>query len=232
MDVHNLMEDVVIKCLNEILDLKSDVCKCEQCKLDMVCYILNKTKPMYVVSSRGIIHSQNERRENNQADIDIYSLVKEAIDIISRTPRHTYEKIDQETKFAPRLSDDKFIFIFPAIVGRVMDSTTFDPASGIEVYIYQGNSDTPLSMYNNRWTNPVELVKAMDGTFTFWPCPQKADKPGIQKVFQMNIEIRKDKVTSMRKFFEITLVSTINQSGVNPGDRLYRLDDIYLTPED
>ena len=36
MDLHNLMEDVILQYLDEILSQKDDICKCEQCRLDMV----------------------------------------------------------------------------------------------------------------------------------------------------------------------------------------------------
>ncbi|HOV14189.1 MAG TPA: late competence development ComFB family protein, partial [Spirochaetota bacterium] len=89
MDLHNLMEDVILQYLDEVLSLKKEeICKCEQCRLDMACYALNKIKPMYVVSSRGVIHTENKRRLNYQNEIDTYSIVTEAVDVVSKTRRH------------------------------------------------------------------------------------------------------------------------------------------------
>ncbi|HBD95501.1 MAG: hypothetical protein A2015_08035 [Spirochaetes bacterium GWF1_31_7] len=232
MDVHNIVEDLVKRFLNDILNEKKDICKCEQCRLDMACYILNKTKPMYVVSSRGIIHSENNKRESNQADIDILSLVKEAVDVISRTPRHTDDSIEEQQLIQSSTPQDKHIFVFPAIVGRIIDSDTLNPISNATVFLYQSNSEIPVTMFNHRWENPIQLLPKMDGTFSFWPKPEKATNNGIQKSFQMNIEIKWNNNSSLRKFFEITSISSENSGEVNLSDRVYRLDDIYVSPED
>lgn len=88
MEIHNIMEDVVIQYLEEILSLKDNICKCNQCKKDMICFSLNRIKPMYVSSSRGIIHTEINKREELQDEIDIYATVSEAIDVVSKTIRH------------------------------------------------------------------------------------------------------------------------------------------------
>lgn len=232
MEVHNLVEDIVKKFLDDILNEKNDICKCEQCRLDMLCYVLNKTKPMYVVSSRGIIHSENNKRESSQINIDILSLVKEAIDVISKTPRHKDENIDSNSGEHSSIAHEKHLFSFPAIVGRIIDSNTLENIKDVEVYLYQGNSGNPVKMFNQRWSNPIRLNEKMDGTFSFWPIPEKAQKNGIQKEFDFNIEIRGSANSVMRKFFEITVISCENKGEYNPGERVYRLDDIFFNPED
>jgi len=62
MEIHNTMEDVVLQYLDEIIELKQNICKCNNCRMDMACYALNKVKPMYVASARGIIHTENKKR--------------------------------------------------------------------------------------------------------------------------------------------------------------------------
>ena len=63
MNVHNLMEDVVIKAVNTLYDkVKAEkvawlTCDCENCRLDTVSYVLNRIPPKYVVSGRGVTHN-------------------------------------------------------------------------------------------------------------------------------------------------------------------------------
>ena len=129
MYIHNTMEDIVLQYLEEILSLKKDICKCEQCKTDMACYALNKISPMYIVSSRGIIHTENKKREHIQEEVDIYAIVSEAIDIVANTRRHEvddqYKNIELDlSKHAPKYrSDNDVFFNFPQVIGRIFDSS-------------------------------------------------------------------------------------------------------------
>ena len=99
MNIHNTMEDIVLKYLNDILAEKEDTCTCEQCKLDMVSYALNRVRPMYVVSSRGIIHTENKKKKRIQEEIDVYSMVAEAIEVVSNARRHDIDLKNKALEF-------------------------------------------------------------------------------------------------------------------------------------
>ena len=66
MNVHNLMEEMVYSGVNELFDTviesKADwlTCSCEQCRLDTICYVLNRLPPHYIKSGRGLAYAQNE----------------------------------------------------------------------------------------------------------------------------------------------------------------------------
>ena len=238
MELHNIMEDVVSDYLEEVLSQKKDICSCEQCKTDMACYTLNKVQPMYVVSSRGIIHSENKRRLNFQDDIDIYSVILEAIEVISKTKRHDMDINIPDDNMLSELSDisddeirSKFFFNFPQIVGRVIDSGTLNPVSDVEITLNYKISDEPVKMFNSNWKNPLELVPQMQGVFTFWPAPMVGEKEGIQKQFQLNLKIKKKGYETIRRFFELHSISTNELTKKIKQGKIYRLDDIYLYPE-
>ena len=63
MDIHNLMEDIVLDTVNELFDAKvqgasSVWCTCRQCRMDVACFVLNRLKPEYVLSGRGGAYSE------------------------------------------------------------------------------------------------------------------------------------------------------------------------------
>lgn len=229
MRIHNTMEDVVLHYLEVVLNEKKDVCACDQCKLDMACYALNKIRPMYVVSSRGIIHSENEKRENNQKDIDVMSVVVEAVNVVSKTRRHDEDRV---VSLGETNLPEGIFFSFPGIIGRIMHSDTLEPATDVEVTLNFETGDEPVKMFNHNWTNPVKLVTQMDGTFTFWPYPIEAGKAGIQKDFQLNLKVVKKGYSTIRKFFEVRVVSGTEISAFTIENNVYHLDNIYLYKEE
>jgi competence protein ComFB len=238
MELHNIMEDIVSEYLDEVLLEKKGICTCDQCRTDMACYALNKVRPMYVVSSRGIIHSENKRRLNFQDDIDIYSIVLEAIDVISKTKRHDIDlkipEIDIFSEFkdnGDNLIRGKYFFNFPQIVGRVLESDTLNPIDDVEIALNHMIADEHVKMFNNNWKNPLHLVPQMEGSFSFWPAPLIGEKEGIQKEFQLNIHIKKPGYETIRRYFEIRSVSTNELTKIIKKGKIYRLDDIYLYPE-
>lgn len=51
----NLMEDNVEQTINKLLPSMPNICSCNDCKLDMATYALNRLKPKYARTSRGVI---------------------------------------------------------------------------------------------------------------------------------------------------------------------------------
>lgn len=231
MKIHNIMEDIVIRYVDEILAEKKEFCPDEQCRMDIICYSLNKIRPMYVVSSRGIIHTHRESSENVQRDIDVFAIVAEAVDLVSKTRRDEDRNItldkDRDSEY-----DYQFCYNFPVIMGRVLDSDTQLPTSSCTVSLYLLGEHNPIGMFNRRWKNPQQVVGQMEGTFNFWPEPLIADKAGIQKDFQFYIKIEKDNYSPIKKFFELRLVSTDKILKTYLTENLYQLEDTFLHLEE
>ena len=80
MNIHNIMEEFVTDRVNslydEVMKQKSVwlTCDCEHCRLDTICYVLNRVTPRYVVGGRGVTHNTNLIKENAQITIDIEKL--------------------------------------------------------------------------------------------------------------------------------------------------------------
>jgi competence protein ComFB len=236
MGLHNFMEDIVSQYLEEILTQKIDICKCQQCREDMACYALNKVKPMYLVSSRGIIHTQNKKRLNYQDEIDVYSIVSESVNVVSKTKRHDekYKNTvlnENETEDASYFSESGCYFNFPQIVGRILDSETLSSIDNVEISLNHLDSVQPIKMFNDKWKNPLKIVPQMEGVFSFWPSPEPSDKSGIQKDFQFNLKISKKGFENINRFIEIRLISSDALNRFVKTENIHMVEDIYLYPE-
>ena len=86
MELKNLMEQVVSQTID---DLKKyhEFCNCPQCRLDISAIALNKVPPRYVVSSKGESYGRAELLAM-QEDLDVLSVVLEAVKIVQKNPRH------------------------------------------------------------------------------------------------------------------------------------------------
>lgn len=88
MELHNYTETVVNEVLNEILSTRNDICKCEQCKLDIMAKALNNLGPQYYVSNRGEVFSKI-LSTYLETRTKVVTEVTKAIMRISRSPHHT-----------------------------------------------------------------------------------------------------------------------------------------------
>ncbi|MDD2574330.1 MAG: late competence development ComFB family protein [Bacillota bacterium] len=87
MKIKNYMEDVVIHLLFNIVKDMEDICKCEKCLSDIAAIALNRLTPHYVVSEKGEVYSK-VLNMSIQFEADVTTTIMEAIDIVSKNPRH------------------------------------------------------------------------------------------------------------------------------------------------
>jgi competence protein ComFB len=229
MEIYNLMEDYVKHAIKVLLDDKEGICKCEQCRMDMVCYCLNKTKPRYVISSRGFVHTRNEKRENMQMNIDILALGQEAVDVISSMPRHEQKIKTDNAEVKKEIG--KSYFFFPVFVGRVVDEE-FQALSNAKVTLTFADSGERAEMIGDYWKNPTTLVPAMDGTFSFHALPLPADEINIKKKFKFCLEIEKEGYETACKYFEIDIISSISSRELDIAANFHQIEDAILFKED
>lgn len=87
--LNNITEEVVLETLEKMLQREEfkDVCKDEDCLLDMASYALNRLPAKYVVSSRGEVFSKTEELEQ-QHSVDVLSVVTRAIKVVSENEHH------------------------------------------------------------------------------------------------------------------------------------------------
>jgi len=233
--LHNTMEDIVLFCLEDVLKEKNDICKCDQCRLDMACYILNKVQPRYVLSSRGIVHYEKNKIKDNQEYIDIYTLAMEAIQVVSQTMRHNKKDInkDKAGNKIQNTSPDKngsYYYNFPQIVGRVIDSDNLEPICDAKVTLHNGDTNDKIAMFNVNWQNPALINDQMDGFFSFWPVSIPTDDKNKKTAFVMFVTLEKEGYETMCKSFEIESESTPNLDETINKEQVFRLNEIYLSP--
>ena len=58
LELHNYTEKVVREVLDEVLDKKEGLCKCEKCRLDIMAIALNNLPPQYYISQKGEVFSK------------------------------------------------------------------------------------------------------------------------------------------------------------------------------
>lgn len=229
MRVHNLVKDLVIQKVEEMFsrkdELKSrDLCLTQDCMQDVVCYVLNRTQPEYVVSGRGMAHAESQDYNKKlQKQADIMRLIQEGMEAVSRRRR------PREGSVNPEELQGSF-FNFPSIIGRLFNGENFSPISGINVYLMEGG--VPVPVIDPNWQNPYQMVVNTAGTYLFWPHPQRAESEGIEKTFQFEISVEDPQYESFRLPFEIKVVSQNRfVDFVNSSDS-FRLKDQYLFPRE
>jgi competence protein ComFB len=87
MKIRNYMEDMVSDKLEEMLTEKSDICKCQKCRLDMMVWALNHLPPKYVITEKGRLYTKLTEQEL-QFRADIVKELTKAVLRVSRNPNH------------------------------------------------------------------------------------------------------------------------------------------------
>lgn len=83
----NMMEDNVESMLNHLLPTMPNICSCEDCKLDMATYALNRLHPKYARTAKGaILHRFDSLTA--QVEAEILTACVSAINIIGSHPHH------------------------------------------------------------------------------------------------------------------------------------------------
>lgn len=82
----NFSEILVRERIDEML-AKNEVCDCQQCRLDIMAIALNNLPPRYIVSEQGEVFSK-ANSFTIQTTVDIVGAIQDAIEKVSRKPRH------------------------------------------------------------------------------------------------------------------------------------------------
>jgi len=84
--LRNVMEDYVILTLDRMLD-SMDCCKCEQCRLDIASYALNRLPSKYVATTQGELMTKLCSMDT-QFEANVMSEITKAVKIVKEKPRH------------------------------------------------------------------------------------------------------------------------------------------------
>lgn len=80
----NLMEETVLNKIGELWK-NTNYCKCEQCRLDVATYALNRLPAQYVQSMKGKVLYRFESN-SIQRDIEVTVAVSKGIEIVGNAP--------------------------------------------------------------------------------------------------------------------------------------------------
>lgn len=83
--IENTIKESVINTLEIELENFPDICKCEECVIDIVCYALNRIKPNYTASLYGALYSKADAEKRSE---DIKEKVISAIEFVSSNASH------------------------------------------------------------------------------------------------------------------------------------------------
>lgn len=229
MRVHNLVEDLVIQKVEEMFAKKEElsargICVSQACQLDVICYVLNRLSPQYVVSGRGVAHSESgDYTKRLQMLTDMTILVQEGMEIVSKNKRErgagSFDK-EREGSF----------FNFPSIIGRLLNGLNYAPI--VEGQLKLMMDGELAKVIDPNWQNPYVMVKNTAGTYLFWPHPIRAEKPGIVRSFQFALTMEDQRFEPFHYFFDLTVTSEPEFVDFVNTTSSFRIKDLSLFPKE
>ena len=232
MELHNTVEDLVISRVDEYFrDLEKEgnpdhLCLCNYCKMDTICYALNRTSPYYIVSNRGASRVQGESLEQQQKVADIAALISEGVKRVNHNQRPNLTHAT-DADGATAISKHP-VYNVPAIMGRIFNGGNFAPLSDVKVeLLYNGEL---VSMKDENWPNPYSIVPNTEGNYSFWPAPDVASKADKHKIFEYTLRVTGPDFEPLIHFFKIPVASEIQTAGSFNLQRTFKLPDLYMFP--
>ena len=80
----NLMEETVLNKIDQLLP-NTDYCKCDNCRMDIAAYALNRLPAQYAQSIKGKVLYRFETSKG-QKDIEVTVAVSKAIEVVGKAP--------------------------------------------------------------------------------------------------------------------------------------------------
>lgn len=173
----NLMENKVSKLTDFFLKDKN-IPSNSNMRLDIIVYTLNRVKPEYITSAKGVIHTLI-KNETSQINADILSIISEAYKLFE-------EKKDERNSsgLLPLIQENGYYISYPSLMGNIIHSDTFKKVTNADVYVY-GKGEL-LEGYGVNFPNPLKISEKAQGKFVFCFLPKKSDTPNPQNI---NFEI-------------------------------------------
>lgn len=232
MEVHNTVEDKVISKVDKIFELlakeekKEKFCTCNQCRMDVICYALNRLTPHYILSSRGVSRVSNDTFNNQQQAADMTTLIYEGLKKVNHNQR---PYIDHSREAAALGPESKLpAYNVPTIMGRVFNGDNFEPLSGASVeLLWNGEL---VRMKDKNWHNPYCIISNTDGNYCFWPAADIASGPNKHKIFEYTLRVSAPEFETITHFFKIPVASEIREAGSFSLNRTFKLPDLYMFP--
>jgi len=232
MELHNTVEDIVVARVNDIFEAldkegsERKYCTCNQCRMDIICYTLNRVQPHYIMSNRGASRVQADTFERQQQVADITALIHEGFRKVNHNQRPFFDHAPGEGG----ADQDKNVptFNIPTIIGRLLNGNNFAPITDIDVELLCNGE--PVQMKDGNWQNPYRIVPNTEGAFSFWPAAVIASAINEPKVFEYTLRVSAPEFETMNHFFKISVTSEIQAAASFTLKRTLKLPDLYMFP--
>jgi competence protein ComFB len=227
--LHNAMEDIVQKRIDAVYaEMAKDpqnegLCMCEQCKLDAACFVLNRVKPRYMLSSRGVVREEQLTLDKQQTRADVDNLVLQAMKIVGHNRRNAKNHTDGSENAATK---NQAVFNIPIIIGRLFNGQNFEPMEDINVELY--HEGKLLQMKNSNWRNPFHLSPETLGTYTFWAEAVAAKAAGEHRVFDFLLRAQAAGFEALTHHFEVPATSEEASIGTFSIEDKFKVIDLYF----
>ena len=232
MKVCNIMEEYVTSRVellyNQLNQNKPSwlTCSCDNCRMDTICYVLNRVSPRYIVSGRGILHS-SEILNDTQLRADIDAIALEGIRLISTVQRPYHNSL---LKKASEAAKEEPSFNFPMFIGTVYDGTTFAPLADASIKLTMDNAIA--DMIDSSWSNPCSTFKSTKGSYSFWTKPIPANAKDESRHFRFTVQAVSKGYSPASYAFDIPVVSeSTTRTEMNSSYSL-KIQDLFLFRED
>lgn len=235
MKTTNLMEQFVKEQVDDMYarikeeNPSSPICDCENCRLDVLCYVLNRVPPKYIVSSRGVSHTQRELENFKQISADVGKIVMDGIRLISssKRPNHNFSYIASIEKL--KIMKRKPFFFFPILSGYVYDGLTFESLVDAQISLF---IDGKLAkMIDPTWQNPCKTFKATEGAYNFCVLPRKAMKANLTRDFNILLKVEAEGYESVNYSFTVPISSIIAKDSNGFANYSLKIQDLFLFPK-
>ena len=229
MELHNSIKDLVISKVTDIFDIiekgenPDKFCTCSQCRLDTACYVLNRTPPFYIVSSRGAVRAQIENIERQQKEADIIALVYEGLKRVNHNRRQNFTHDSSE---AANIPSDEPVYNIPTITGRLFDGGNFAPVSGVKMELYYNGA--LVAMKDCNWHNPLHLVSHTEGNYSFWPISIPAERAGEYASFEYTLKVEGQEYETLTHVFKIPVIGETQPAQSFTMGRTFKLPDLFM----
>lgn len=226
MKIRNLIEDEVFRVIDSVCEEQEKNGETRysigsEQRLDAACYALNRLKPRYVSSGRGQTHTEYEFTTDPQLEIDIVTLVHEGLRRVTEIGRSYYSDVQAKAN-----GPDGPAYVFPTMSGRILDATSFEPISDLEVELFLAGERA--EMVDSRWPNPCPVGPSLPGNYSFWPAAVPAEEDGEIKVFEFELSVDKSGYEPLHHYFQVRAHRVTTSEARAAGD--FRLPDLYLIP--
>ena len=122
----NLMEQKVSKLADAYLQ-KKNIPVNSNMRIDIIAYTLNRVKPEYVTSARGVLYSYKDPIEDNK---EVLNIISQACEVVTK------RRESNASDTIPVIEESGYYITYPSIMGNLFASNNTDRIESAKVYMF------------------------------------------------------------------------------------------------